>query len=118
LNHKTLELIVKVGILESYQPDEEIRALHADVEQVRHDAEEQLKTLYGNDATTAQIVEIFKKDPIKATPWKEYLKELHGVRLRQIKDKIDLKNRQLCANYEEFTNSVIKPSSEEKKEIE
>ena len=102
LNAKTLTLDVKVGVLEEYKPDKEIKAISRDVDELRKLISDKIVEIIGEKKTPSEVAAILGADKDKAEQWQLFLKGDFGKNLAKINERIKSKNIKICPKFEEF----------------
>jgi seryl-tRNA synthetase len=114
-----LNLTVMVGILETYEPTDEIRELYNKVQELKDKTKEKIKEILGLFENQNEALKTLKKDPLKLSKWMNYLKNEYGPQLKILKEQMDAINSKICPNFNEMTNrtpAVEVKNSEEKTE--
>ena len=99
LDPKALTLEARVGILEKYSPDKDIKNIHKKVEALRKLTHETLGNIIGESKSQGEILEILKGDPDKAAQWKKFIDDVYVEKMREISKDIKKKNIEICPNF-------------------
>lgn len=105
LNSTNLNLDVLVGVSESYKPTKEIKTLVKKVDALKDETKAFLKDTFDAD-TIADAAKEIAGDKDKQDQWKEFLKEVYAGKFTVIVDKIEVINKKLCGNYDEFIEQL------------
>ena len=111
VNPETLDFNVKVGVLETYSPDEEVMAIHGKVEDLRQKTREFLVDLIGIAESDEEAWEKLKADEDKEKQWMDFLNVEYKAALDDIMDDVKTKNVKICPGYD----MVLKAKEKKKK---
>jgi hypothetical protein len=101
LNPKTLDLELKVGILESYKPSKEIKALYKLHEKIKSEFQSKLSELTDGATDTKVIMQILD-NPEKKQLWVAYLEQEFNLKIAELKNELVRINQKICPNFEEL----------------
>ena len=99
-----LLIFVRLGIIESYKPDKDMKKIYADTETLRKKTEEKMIKLFG-EVDSGKAMEKIKKDPNLEAQWKKYLEEEYNKDVSAIINSIREKNKEICPGYKELLDS-------------
>jgi hypothetical protein len=105
LNSTNLNLDVLVGVSESYKPSREIKNLVKKVDALKEETKNFLKDNFDAD-TIAEAAKEISNDKNKQNQWKSFLKDVYAEKFTVIVDKIEVINKKLCGNYDEFIEQL------------
>lgn len=97
---KRCEVTVRVGVLEEYKPDKEIKRIHKKAKALRTEAEEKLSELT-ETKDGKEALKVLKENEETARQWREYLEGPFNSELREIIGSIKKKNEKICPGFKE-----------------
>lgn len=104
INRDQICLEVKVGVLESYQPDEEIKQLFEEIKLLKKNFKTKLQNIVGKVGTQKEAVEILEKNEKKREKWEKYVQNIFTPDYKAVNDKVHKKNSEICPNFKDFFN--------------
>ena len=108
IDSKTLHTEVKVGILENYSPDNEVRDIYKEVESLKEKVKNKLKKIVGENKSDTEILVLIKNDEKKRDKWVKYLETTYNKQLSNILEKIKKKNEEICPGYSDMIKNHSK----------
>lgn len=102
IDKNTLKLTVKVGVLEEYTPDQEIKEIYEEAQGLKSKLESNLKRIVGKVKNQAEAIEILKQDEEKAKKWKSYLEKTYAKQYIKLHNRVTNKNKEICSNFAVF----------------
>tara|TARA_R100000951_G_scaffold19275_1_gene16088 strand:- start:4595 stop:4933 length:339 start_codon:yes stop_codon:yes gene_type:complete len=106
IDKNRIELTVKVGILENYKPDKEIKELFEEVESLKKKLRSAKSRIIGKSKDNNHALQILQKDKAKTEKWQKYLNNTYAKQLQEVQKKIDNKNLKICPNYKDVMDKV------------
>lgn len=101
LNHKNLNLEVRVGILETYKPNKDVKKIYKDIEKLKNNVSEKLKEITkSNDLNGANLTLSQNKDMM--FEFKQYIDTEYNKQVLELLKFIDSVNEQICPGYKEL----------------
>lgn len=101
LNPATLDIEVKVGILEEYKPNQEIEQLFQKIEQLKKELTDKMKEISG--ATDfLRVNTALSSDPEKHESMKRFMKIEYHNKLKQLQIEVQTINSQICPGYQQY----------------
>ena len=100
-----IELIVKVGVLETYQPDNDVEEIFKDVEELRRKLKSSRDRIIGKTKDNAHALKVLEDDDIKTKKWENYLNKTYAKQLEAIQKKINDKNIEICPNFNKIMSN-------------
>jgi len=107
IDRNSLTLQVKVGVLETYKPDEDIEHIHKEVEKLRDKFQKNMKRIIGK-GNPAELQQVLNTDEKKLNRWTTYIENTFSKQLKEIQLRIVDKNKKICGNFEEAVLSKEK----------
>ena len=101
LDTNTLDLSMRVGVLESYSPSQEMKELVDKIENLKNNVKYKARQIIGEVVSQKEAVEILKKDANKNNEWQKFLNESYGAELSNLIETVAAINKSLCPGYEE-----------------
>lgn len=101
LDLKTIDLEMKVGVLENYRPNKEIKALFKDVQDLKQEFSNKLLSIVGDVKTSQEAGQVLNEDAKKRDEWTLYLKDDFESKFRLIKERVYKVNQRICPNFDE-----------------
>lgn len=102
LNSKTLELSLKVGVLEEYSPSEDIIFVAQQVEQLKDHTKQIMVQLFGEGTSKVEISKRLSEDLDLEKKWRDYLETDYNKELSIIIDRIKDVNKRICPNIKDL----------------
>ena len=101
LDQTNLHIEVRVGILEKYKPSKEIKKVFKDIESLKEEVKNTIKSVTGTD-DYKQVDGILASDTNKNEKLKEYFTKEYNPKIQQILGEIEKINEEICPGYVEF----------------
>lgn len=95
---RTMNIDVIVGVLETYKPSKEIKALQKSLDSFKKDYSKFLKKHFKTE-DTKELIEILDKSDEKRDEFRGFMQEVVSPKIMEISKEIERLNKQLCANY-------------------
>ena len=104
LDPDNLDIEVRVGVLEFYIPDEEIKDIYKDIEILKVKTKNVMVKLWGN-ISVEKANKLLETDKRLQKKWKKFLEKEYNKKLKKILNKIDCKNKEICPGYEDISKN-------------
>jgi hypothetical protein len=96
---RSFTVSVQVGILETYKPDKEIKAIVKKLDRVKSLAEKKLNSLVKGEMTPQERMSKLQEDSKAEAKWKTYVNDKFMPEIKDLIDRINLKNEQICPGF-------------------
>lgn len=101
IDPNNITLNIKVGVLEDYAPDDEIKQLNKDVEDLKQKFKKNLKRIIGDHDNQQEALKVLETDEEKRKKWSGYVNKTYFKQFNKIQDRVTEKNKKICPNFEE-----------------
>ena len=104
LDSKNLVLTVKLGPLEHYRPDKEIKQIFKDVKSLGDETKEFMVKLWG-EKSLEEIQKLLDTDKEINAKWVTFLQSVYNKKLEAVIKKIKAKNIKIYNGFKELENN-------------
>ena len=102
LNPKSLDLEMKVGVLENYKPSKEIKKAVKLSEQLKAEVQSKLTELVGEERESVKVMNLLEASPEKKEDWQKFLQGEFAEKMQKLQKDIGEINRKICPNIDEL----------------
>ena len=110
LDLQRYELEVKVGVLEEYQPDREIKAIFNKLNKLKEQAEKKIATLVKADKDTPlnELQQKLSEDEKANEKFKQFVEAKFVPEMKKLINRINKKNEKICPGFKDKVKELNK----------